>query len=128
MTPRVTASWSGIPLSRGERRTAPGAGLDMAESVLAARMRLERAFKAVGKDHFVLLFDVCGHLKGLEQVERDAGLPKRSAKFLLQRALTALARHYGLLPPLDIDAAIRTRLRHWGSHDYRPGVGQWEQG
>ena len=122
MTPRVTASWSGIPQSRGDRRSAPGSGLDMAEGVLAARMRLERAFKAVGAEHFDLLFDVCGHLKGLEQVEREAHWPRRSARHFLERALTALARHYGLLPPLDIDAAIKTRLRHWGSDDYRPSL------
>ncbi len=126
MTPRVTASWSGIPQSRSERRSAPGS--QMADSVVGARKRIEHAFKAVGKDHFDLLFDVCGHLKGLEQVERDAGLPRRAGKFLLQRALTALARHYGLLPPLDVDAAIRHRLRHWGSDDYRPSLGHWERG
>ena len=125
MTPRVTASWSGIPQSRSERRAPPGSGADMADSVVGARKRIEHAFKAVGKDHFDLLFDVCGHLKGLEQVERDAGLPRRAGKFLLQRALTALALHYGLLPPLDVDAAIRNRLRHWGSGDYRPNVGRW---
>ncbi len=128
MTPRVTASWSGIPQSRSERRAPPGSGADMADSVVGARKRIEHAFKAVGKDHFDLLFDVCGHLKGLEQVERDAGLPRRAGKFLLQRALTALARHYGLLPPLDVDAAIRNRLRHWGSDDYRPNLDHWEQG
>ena len=125
MTPRVTASWSGIPQSRSERRTAPGA-TGMADAVVAARRRIEHAFKAVGPEHFDLLFDVCGHLKGLEQVEREAKLPPRSGKRFLERALTALARHYGLLPPLDVDAAIMRRLRHWGSDDYRPTTEQWE--
>ena len=126
MTPRVTASWSGIPQSRGERRTAPGSGTDIADGVVAARMRIEQAFKAVGPEHFDLLFDVCCHLKGLEQIEREANLPPRSGKRFLERALTALARHYGLLPPLDVDAAIMRRLRHWGSDDYRPTTEQWE--
>ena len=122
MTPRVTASWSGIPQSRSERRGAPDQSHSMADTTIAARQRVERAFKAVGTEHIDLLFDVCGHLKGLEQVERDAGLPQRSGKHFLQLALTALARHYGMLPAADIDARIATRLRHWGAPDYRPSL------
>ena len=56
MTPRVTASWNGIPQSRGERRAAPGSGIAIADTVVAARRRIEHAFKAVGPEHFDLLF------------------------------------------------------------------------
>lgn len=122
MTPRVTASWSGIAQSRSERRGAPDHSRNMADTQVAASQRVERAFKAVGPEHIDVLFDVCGHLKGLEQVERDRGLPQRSAKHFLQLALTALARHYGLLPAPDVDARIRRHLRHWGAPDYRPAL------
>ena len=122
MTPRVTASWSGIAQASNGRSGAPGAGLDMADSIVAAMQRVERAFKAVGTEHIDVLFDTCGHLKGLEQIERDAKLPPRSGKRFLQNALTALARHYGLLPNVDVEAKIRQRLRHWGSPDYRPSI------
>lgn len=120
MTPRVTASWSGVPQSRGERRSAPGTGKEISDGVIAARERVTRALMAAGPEFIGVLIDVCGHLKGLEQIERDSELPQRSAKHFLQIALTALARHYGLLPPADIDGAIRARLRHWGADGYRP--------
>lgn len=126
MTPRVTASWSGIAISRGQRRSAPGAWIEPSEAIVAARERVTRALVAVGPEHIDILIDVLGHLKGLEELERSAGLPSRSAKCFLQRALTALARHYGYLRPRDIEQEVRHRLRHWGAEDYRPTLGSHE--
>ena len=37
-------------------------------------------------------------------------------------ALTALARHYGLLPAADPAWAIKPRIRHWGVEGYRPTI------
>ena len=119
LTPRVTASWSGIPEDRGARG-APGTGMEMADRIVAARQRVSRALEAVGPELSGILIDVCGHLKGLEEVERSEGWPQRSAKLLLQAALTTLARHYGLLPIEPATQAIGRRLRHWGAEDYRP--------
>lgn len=115
MTPRVTASWCAVPGS-GDRRLAPGTGIDIADNVIAARERVRRALAAVGPELSGMLIDVCCHLKGLEQAERGAGLPQRSAKIILQFALSALVRHYGL------DQRGTRGLRHWGSPDYRPGM------
>ena len=66
-----------------------------------------------------MLIDVCCHLKGLEEAERAAGWPQRSAKIVLQLALTSLARHYGLetAPHAGGKSGV---VRHWGSGDYRP--------
>lgn len=125
MTPRVTADWSGNAPGRRQRRAAPGAGLEMADSIVMARQRVHRALRAVGSDLAGLLIDVCGHLKGLEQLERGEGWPQRSGKFFLRLALTRLARHYGLIRDEDEDKVIGRRLRHWGAEDYRPTLELW---
>jgi hypothetical protein len=57
-------------------------------------------------------------LRGLEDLERAAGWPQRSAKIVLQLALTRLARHYGL--EREIPSREAGIVRHWGSEDYRP--------
>jgi hypothetical protein len=127
MTPRVTSDWSGIAQSRQRRRSTPGAGIDIADGVVAARQRVHRALCAAGVEFAGMLIDVCGHLKGVEQIERSQGWPQRSAKFFLRHALTALARHYGLIREEEADAAIASRLRHWGASDYRPTLEAWKQ-
>ncbi len=120
MSPRVTQSWSATATGGGGRRGAPGAGVEMADNIAAAGERVRRALAAVGPEHAGILIDVCCHLKGLENVERNAGWPKRSAKIVLGIALAALARHYGLG---HRDCAPRVApVRHWGADDYRPTI------
>jgi hypothetical protein len=125
MTPRVTADWSGSASSGPGRRSAPGAGVEMQDSVVAAGERVRRALRAVGPELAGVLIDVCCHLKGLEEAERGAGWPQRSGKVVLQLALTRLARHYGLIRD-DWHPAPSGRMRHWGTADYRPVVGAGE--
>jgi hypothetical protein len=128
MTPRVTADWCAPASGRSGRRPAPGAGVELRDGVIAAAERVRRALASVGPELAGVLIDVCCHLKGLEEVERNAGWPQRSGKVVLQFALTRLARHYGLIAADGVNAAARGRLRHWGSPDYRPAVDGGEQG
>ena len=121
MTPRTTMNWSSeAPSQRGRRYGAPrNAGVDMLDNAAAAGERVRRALGAVGPELCGVLIDVCCHLKGLEDAERAAGWPQRSAKIVLQLALSALARHYGLETQVQ-PRATTTTVRHWGSEDYRP--------
>ena len=104
MMPRVTASWD--PAGGGGRRSgsAPGAGCELRDNVVAAKERVKRALRAVGPELSGILVDVCCHLKGLEDVEHRHGWPQRSAKLILQLALTALARHYRSIARANVDA------------------------
>lgn len=124
---KVTSSWSGLASDPGARRSMPGAGVDLADSVIAARERVNRALSAVGPELASVLVDVCCYLKGLETLEKSAGWPQRSAKIVLQIALQALARHYGILRSTNAPMSEhRATMRHWGASDYRPRVDRAE--
>lgn len=122
LTARVTSNWSASEVSSG-RRSAPGAGVELSDAVIAARERVNHALKSVGPELAGVLVDVCCHLKGLELAERDAGWPQRSGKVVLTLALTRLARHYGYLSDTGDGGSGGTRIRHWGAEDYRPLAG-----
>jgi Domain of unknown function (DUF6456) len=93
MLPNVTSRWDAVPNPmRGARGRDPGGGTDVA---IAARERVTAALRAVGADLADLLIDLCGFLKGLEQIERDRGWPPRSGKIVVNLALARLADHYG---------------------------------
>jgi hypothetical protein len=117
ITPRVTSVWTGVPGDAGSRRAAPGMGVDIADGVIAAKVRVERALRAVGPEFAGPLIDVCGHMLGLDDIERINNLPMRSGKMLLRTALTRLARHYGLLPPEHGEAEIARRIAGWMAED-----------
>ncbi len=94
MLPSVTSRWDPVAEARkGGRGRDPASATDAA---VAARQRVTAAFRAVGADLADLLIDVCGFLKGLEQIERDRGWPARSGKVVLTLALARLADHYGI--------------------------------
>jgi len=115
LEPHVTSNWTPLP-GGGARRGQPGAGVDMADAVLAARERVNRALASVGPELTDVLLDVCCYLKGLESLERASGWPQRSGKIILRIALQALARHYGF----ERAAPRGVRIRHWGTEDYKP--------
>jgi Domain of unknown function (DUF6456) len=92
MLPSVTSRWDPVANS-GAGGRGPATATD---AMVAARQRVTAAFRAVGADLADLLIDVCGFLKGLEQIERERGWPVRSGKIVLTLALARLADHYGL--------------------------------
>jgi len=128
LMPRLTMGWSGLPGAAERAATAAGLGQDIADNVIAARARATAALEAVGPEHASLLIDVCGHLRGLDEIARVEGWPRRAGRLLLQRALSALARHYGLEPRANAREAIARRLRHWGADDYRPTIDRRRDG
>lgn len=114
--PRVTANWTAAVAS-GPRGADAGQATD---AMIAARQRIDRALAAAGPEFSGLLIDVCGFLKRLPDIERERRWPARSAKLVLDMALTRLARHYGL-----IEEAAPPRspgLRFWGAAGYRPSI------
>lgn len=121
MSPHVTANWSAA--GGGASKSGGGLGIDIRDNVAAAQQRVRRAFSAVSPASAGLLLDVCGHLLGLEQIERAHGWPPRSGKVMLGNALDELARHYGLPGARSPSATLAARLRHWGVEDYRPALG-----
>jgi hypothetical protein len=122
LQPRITANWSAAAPAQRVRRATPGAGVEMRDAVVAARERVNRALAAVGAELAGVAIDVCCHDMGLETAERARGWPPRSAKVVLDAALSGLARHYGLLPP---ERPLPQRLRHCGDADYRPTLNEW---
>ena len=104
LTPRMSIDLT-QPLIRragGQRLEAP-----LSDMVLAAKQRFSAAMRAAGPGLNDLLFDVCCHLRGLEEAERANGWPTRSAKVALRIALERLADHYGLR------IKGRARMRSW---------------
>jgi hypothetical protein len=117
---RLTANWDmALPPSR--RTGGAGGVADLTDAAVAARRRVEQAVAAVGPDFAGLLVDFCCFLKGIEEIERERQWPARSAKLVLQFALSALARHYGL-EALGQGRADGAGIRHWGGDGYRPAA------
>ena len=90
MLPRVTANWGSVGGNQ-----AGASMLNPSDISLAARQRVQHALSAVGPDLSGILIDLCGFLKGLEQIEAERNWPARSGKVVLGLALNSLAQHYG---------------------------------
>ena len=122
LMPAVTSNWSAALTSGSKRRSGlPGGNADCNDRVIAARQRVTRALDAAGPELARVLVDVCCHLMGLEEAEKARGWPQRSGKLILQIALTALARHYRLLPESSTQEQSG-HIIHWGEEDYRPSL------
>lgn len=115
MLPRVTVNWD-AGLAAGTHAAVRGPA-EASDSSLAARQRVRFACKRLGPELSGLAIDVCGFLKGLDQVERERKWPARSAKVVLRLALSALVEHYGL-------GAKQERLvgNAWRASDARPTI------
>lgn len=114
MLPRTTVNWQALGGGSG------GAATTHSELVTGAQQRVQKAMAAVGPDLNGLLMDLCGFLKGLEQIERERSWPPRSGKIVLGLALDRLATHYGLAA--SVQGPDYARMRQWGTEDYRPAI------
>jgi hypothetical protein len=116
MLPRVTVNWD-AGLAAGTHAPARGPA-EASDSSLAARQRVRHACRRLGPELSGLAIDVCGFLKGLDQVERERKWPARSAKVVLRLALSALVEHYGLAGK----QVMRAKPAVWRAPDARPSM------
>jgi hypothetical protein len=116
LQPRLTMSYSAARTA-GTRRQTVG---DISDMAADARRAIADIHRLLPRDCAGVVLDVCGLLKGLQEVERERGWPRRSAKLVLRIGLDRLADHYGLAPlAIGRDEA---RLRGWLGEGARPDI------
>jgi hypothetical protein len=69
---------------------------DISDMAVDARRAVAEIHRVLPADCSGVVLDVCGFLKGLQEVEWERGWPRRSAKLVLRIGLEQLALHYGL--------------------------------
>lgn len=119
MLPRTTMNWDASQ-APGMRGAGPRDAASAPDSAVAARQRVRNACERLGPELSGLAIDVCGFLKGLDQIERERRWPARSAKIVLRLALSSLATHYGI----SLERARGARSNHpaWLADDARSGI------
>jgi len=110
---RTTMNWELAGTGGSSRNVAA----EVSDEAMAARHRYHAAIDSVGPELASILAQVCCLSAGIEQAERVLDLPQRSGRAVLGLALTALARHYGLLA-----AERRGGIAAWGLPDRRPAL------
>jgi len=111
MQPRLTMSYSGAhSAGKGASRAA-----EISDLAADARRQLSALHAALPADCAGVVLDVCGLLKGLQQVESERGWPRRSAKLVLRIGLEQAAGFFGLTGV----ARGKGKARSWGE---RPTV------
>ncbi len=114
LQPRLTMTYSASRTAGNSQQTAT----DISDLAADARKALAEIHRLLPRDCAGVVLDVCGLLKGLQEVERDRGWPRRSAKLVLRIGLEQLAQHYGL-GPFAIGRRSR-KPRVWQSEGARP--------
>lgn len=113
LQPRVTMSYSAAHTAGGKGQSQAAEITDMAAE---ARRQLSALHAALPADCAGVVLDVCGMLKGLQQVESERGWPRRSAKLVLRIGLEQAAGFFGLS---DVAVGAGGKARMWGE---RPRV------
>lgn len=122
LMPRTTVDWAAIPRSRDEQRGNGHLARERSGTSSEAAERVRKALATVPPELAGLAFDICCLEQRVPDAERGHGAPQRSGHYLLSIALTALARHYGLLAPAGRDWPHAALTRHWGAEGYRPTI------
>ncbi|HEX4298636.1 MAG TPA: DUF6456 domain-containing protein [Devosia sp.] len=113
LQPRLTMSYSASP-THGTR----GAANEISDFAADARKALDQIHRVLPRDCAGVVIDVCGLLKGLQDVERERRWPRRSAKLVLRIGLDQLAQHFGI-GPFAVGVASG-RPRRWLAEGARP--------
>lgn len=104
------------PRIGGPRR---GSGsIDIADTAADARRKLERILAQMPPECAGVVLDICGYEKGLQDVERERGWPRRSAKLVLRIGLDVVARLLGLSEYAQ--GPEGQYVRTWLAEDARP--------
>jgi hypothetical protein len=114
---RTTMNYSGVA---GER-TRGNAQADLSDLAADARKAVAEIYRSLPADCAGVVVDVCGWLKGLQEVERERGWPRRSAKLVLRIGLDQLAQIYGISPYAVGDRHRKTT--GWLADGARPDLG-----
>ncbi len=112
---RTTMSYSAAPAGERGSRNAAESVTDMA---VDARRSLDAIHRRLPGECAGVVMDVCGWLKGLQQVERERGWPRRSAKLVLRIGLEQVAEGMGLGP--HARGRDRVPSRGWIAEGARP--------
>jgi Domain of unknown function (DUF6456) len=113
LQPRLTMTYSASRTAGAQHHKN-----DISDMAVDARRAIDEIHHVLPRDCASVVLDVCGFLKGLQEVERDHGWPRRSAKLVLRIGLEQLAQHYGI----GVVAVGREqgRARGWMAQDARP--------
>lgn len=111
--PRLTMHYSAAQVAGGR---AGGAG-EIGDMAADARQTLARLHTILPRDCADVVLDVCGALKGLQQIETERGWPRRSAKLVLRIGLDRLAECWGMGVAVGPE---RGRVAGWMAGE-RPG-------
>ncbi len=113
LQPRLTMTYSASRTAGGGQHKN-----DISDMAADARRAVADIHRVLPRDCAGVVMDVCGLLKGLQEVERDRGWPRRSAKLVLRIGLEQLAQHYGY-GPFAVGATARGPHR-WMDEGARP--------
>jgi hypothetical protein len=114
LQPRLTMTYSVSGNAGNGRHSAA----DISDLAADARRDVASIYRLLPRDCAGVVIDICGLLKGLQQVERERGWPRRSAKLVLRIGLEQLAKYYGLAP-FARGRAVATQ-RSWMDEEARP--------
>lgn len=114
LRPRTTINYSGAAAGGTQKNVAN----DLSDLAVDSRRILAKIHAELPAECAGVVLDVCGWLKGLQQVERDRGWPRRSAKLVLRIGLEQVAQQLGLGP--HAIGKAHGRQRHWLGDGARP--------
>jgi hypothetical protein len=114
LQPRVTMTYS-ASRTAGKRQNHAAEITDLAAD---ARKALADIHTILPRECAGVVLDVCGLLKGLQQVEAERGWPRRSAKLVLRIGLDRLAEHYGIgASAIGVESRV---VQKWMEQGARP--------